>query len=117
MKIRLVTVTGSRTNTLYHMLKHYAHLVHEMYVVVYEWEGFSTYDEVLEITKQFSNATIVRRATKEKYNWEYVTELYNEAKLIHPNDWWIVCDDDEFHSYSKPLYEIIMNCEINTSPK
>jgi hypothetical protein len=113
MKLRLVTVTGSRTNTLYHMLKHYAHLVHEMYVVVYEWEGFSTYDAVLEITKQFSNATIVRRETKEKYNWEYVTELYNEAKLIHPNDWWIVCDDDEFHSYSKPLYEIIMNCEIN----
>jgi ABC-type branched-subunit amino acid transport system ATPase component len=45
-KLRLVTVTGSRTTTLYHMLKHYAHLVDEMCVVVYEWEGSSTYDEV-----------------------------------------------------------------------
>jgi len=46
MKLRLVTITGSRTNTLYHMLKHYAHLVDEICVVVYEWEGVSTYDDV-----------------------------------------------------------------------
>ena len=36
-KIRLVTVTGSRTDTLWHMLNHYKDLVDEMYVVVYEW--------------------------------------------------------------------------------
>ena len=48
-KIRLVTVTGSRTDTLWHMLNHYKDLVDEMYVVVYEWEGSSTYNEVLKI--------------------------------------------------------------------
>ena len=42
--IRLVTVTGSRTNTLWHMLNHYKNIVDEMCVVVYEWEGFSTFD-------------------------------------------------------------------------
>ncbi len=45
-KIRLVTVTGSRTNTLWHMLSHYTDIVHEIFVVVYEWEGFSTYNSV-----------------------------------------------------------------------
>ena len=40
-KIRLVTVTGSRTNTLWHMLNHYKYLVDEIYVVVYEWDNFS----------------------------------------------------------------------------
>ena len=112
-KIRLVTVTGSRTNTLSHMLKHYTNLVDEIHVVVYEWEGFSTYDSVQEIVSKYSNAKIVRREVKEKFNWEYVTQLYNETKLTYPNDWWVVSDDDEFHSYSKPLKEIITNCEIN----
>ena len=82
------------------MLNHYKDLVDEMCIVVYEWEGFSTYDSVKEIVSKFSNAKIVRRETKEKYNWEYVTQLYNETKLMFPNDWWIVSDDDEFHVYS-----------------
>ena len=112
-KLRLVTITGSRTNTLYHMLKHYSHLVDEMHVVVYEWEEFSTYDSVLEIVSKFPNAKIVRRETKEKFNWEYVTQLYNETKSKHPNDWWIIADDDEFHSYSKPLFQIIADCDKN----
>jgi hypothetical protein len=111
--IRLVTVTGSRTNTLWHMLNHYKNIVDEMCVVVYEWEGFSTFDEVSKIVKQFPNAKIVNRAIKEKFNWEYVTQLYNETKLSHPNDWWIVSDDDEFHVYSKPVEQIILDCERN----
>jgi hypothetical protein len=45
-KIRLVTVTGSRVETLWHMLNHYKDLVDEMYVVVYEWEGKNIYNEV-----------------------------------------------------------------------
>ena len=112
-KKRLVTVTGSRTNTLPHMLSHYTDIVDEIYVVVYEWENFSTYDSVEEIVSKFPNAKIVRRETKEKYNWEYVTQLYNETKLMHPNDWWIVSDDDEFHVYSHDLDEIIEDCEAN----
>ena len=113
MKLRLVTVTGSRTNTLYHMLKHYAHLVDEMCVVVYEWEGVSTYDDVSKIVNQFGNAKIVYREIAEKFNWEKVTQLYNKIKSEYPNDWWVVSDDDELHSYSKPLYEILSDCDTN----
>jgi hypothetical protein len=112
-KLRLVTVTGSRVDTLWHMLNHYKDLVDEMYVVVYEWEGFSLFNQVSEITKEFENAHIIERVTKEKFNWEYVTQLYNETKMLHPNDWWIVSDDDEFHIYSKPLKEIISACDRN----
>lgn len=112
-KIRLVTVTGSRTNTLSHMLSHYTNMVDEIYVVVYEWDNFSTYDSVEEIVSKFPNAKIVRREIREKYNWEYVTQLYNETKLMHPEDWWVVSDDDEFHLYSKDLKEIVNDCDKN----
>jgi hypothetical protein len=111
--IRLVTVTGSRTNTLWHMLSYYKDRVDEIYIVVYEWDGFSTYDDVLAITKQFPNVHIVDRVVAEKYNWEMVTALYNKTKMLHPNDWWVVADDDEFHKYSKDLYEIVSDCDKN----
>ena len=109
--IRLVTVTGSRTNTLKHMLNHYKTMVDEMYIVVYEWDGFSTYDEVCEIVKEFPTAQIIKRATKEKFNWEYVTYLYNQTKMLFPNDWWIVADDDELQIYSKVISDIIKICD------
>jgi hypothetical protein len=95
------------------MLKHYAHLVDEICVVVYEWEGVSTYDDVSKIVNQFGNAKIVYREIAEKFNWEKVTQLYNKIKSEYPNDWWVVSDDDELHSYSKPLYEILSDCDIN----
>jgi hypothetical protein len=113
MKLRLVTVTGSRTNTLRHMLNHYKNLVDEMFVVVYEWDGESTYDKVKEIVDEFPTAIIVKRYRSQKYNWEKVTKLYNDTKKLFPNDWWIVSDDDEFHIYSQDLNKIISDCEWN----
>jgi hypothetical protein len=110
---RLVTVTGSRTSTLKHMLNHYKDLVDEMYIVVYEWEGKSLYESVNDIVSEFPTAKIVKRVYKEKFNWEYVTKLYNEIKMMYPDDWWIVSDDDEFHVYSKDLNTIIEECESN----
>lgn len=95
------------------MLNHYTKLVDEIYVVVYEWDNFSTYNSVQEIVSKFSNVKIIRRETKEKYNWEYVTQLYNETKSMHPDDWWVVSDDDEFHVYSKNLRQIINECDGN----
>jgi hypothetical protein len=112
-KLRLVTVTGSRTNTLFHMLKHYTHLVDEMCIIVYEWEGVSTYDAVKQIVDKFANAKIVHREIAEKFNWEKVTQLYNKIKYQHPNDWWVISDDDEFHVYSDSLKSIISNCDVN----
>ena len=111
--IRLVTVTGSRTHTLRHMLNHYKDLVDEIYVVVYEWSDIKTYDLVAAIVSEFPTAKIVDRIVAEKYNWEKVTELYNKTKSLYPNDWWVVADDDEFHIYSKPLEKIISDCEWN----
>jgi hypothetical protein len=111
--IRLVTVTGSRTTTLKHMLNHYKDMVDEMCIVVYDWEEQSNLLEVQNIVSEFRNAKIVKTVIEEKYNWEKVTQLYNEVKSTYPNDWWVISDDDEFHSYSYSLKSIIGACDMN----
>ena len=112
-KTRLVTVTGSRTLTLWHMLNHYKNMVDEMYVGVYEWDGTNILKEVGRILENFPTAKIVKVEKREKFNWEVVTQLYNEIKLMHPDDWWVVSDDDEFHVYQMPLPFMIEDCEEN----
>jgi hypothetical protein len=111
--IRLVTVTGSRTTTLKHMLNHYKDMVDEMHIVVYDWEEKSNLSEVQTIVSEFPNAKIVKVVVEELYNWEKVTKLYNEVKSTHPNDWWVISDDDEFHVYPDSLRSIISNCDAN----
>jgi hypothetical protein len=84
-----------------------------MYVVVYEWEGINILSEVGKILENFPTAKVVKVEKREKFNWEVVTSLYNETKMLHPDDWWVVSDDDEFHIYPMPLPFLIEDCEEN----
>jgi hypothetical protein len=108
-KINLVTVVGHNITMLSHMLNHYKDIVDDVYVVVYRQ---SENDNILkEITDLGITPYMV--VTEPKFNWERVTDLYNQVKSTKPNEWWIVSDDDEFHIYPKPLKEMISECEEN----
>ena len=91
------------------MLKHYKDIVDEIYVVVYRQHEL---DGILEdvINLGIKPYKIV---TEPKFNWERVTQLYNEVKQTKPDEWWVVSDDDEFHIYPKPIRELIDECEEN----
>ncbi len=92
-----------------HMLKHYKNIVDETYVVVYRQH------ENDDILNQIETLGIkpYKVVTEPKFNWERVTELYNEVKSTKPNEWWIVSDDDEFHIYPKDIREMISECDEN----
>lgn len=105
--INLVTVVGENTHILPHMLKHYEDIVDEIYVIVYRQ---SERDDILEKVEELG-ITPYRVVTEPKYNWNRVTELYNETKRTKPNDWWIVSDDDELQVYPEPVENIIETCE------
>ena len=105
--LNLVTVVGTNTHLLPHMLKYYEDKVDKMYVCVYKQDQNDT------IEKQIRDLGIepFMVFTDSKYNWDRVTEIYNSVKETKPNDWWLIADDDEFHSYSYDIEEIIKDCE------
>ena len=105
----LVTVVGENTHILPHMLKHYEGKVDKTYVVVYRQ---SEDDDILEQIEELG-ITPYKVITESKYNWNRVTDLYNETKRTKPNDWWIVSDDDELQVYPFPIEDIIDKCERN----
>jgi|TARA_B110000908_G_C10261887_1_gene459919 hypothetical protein len=107
MKPNLVTVVGKNTHMLPHMLQHYKDIVDNVYVVVYR---HSEDDGILEEIEALGIKPY-KVVTAPKYNWEKVTELYNEVKLTKPDEWWIVSDDDELQVYPRPVEDIINECE------
>ena len=108
-KVNLVTVVGHNITMLPHMLEHYKNIVDEIYVVVYrQHENDGILDEIKSL-----GITPHKVVTEEKFNWERVTQLYNEVKRTKPQEWWVVSDDDEFHVYPKPIREMISDCEEN----
>ncbi len=112
-KVRLVTVTGARVDTLEYMINHYWELVDEIHIAVYVVKD-NQYESVKEITDRYSEKIFLyKHDDDQEYNWETVTALYNEIKSKYPNDWWIISDDDEFHIYSKSLKEILNDCDEN----
>ena len=103
----LVTVVGRNTHILPHMLKHYEGKVDKNYVVVYRQ---SKDDSILEEIEELG-ITPYKVVTESKFNWEKVTDLYNEVKRTKPNDWWIVSDDDELQVYPRSIEDIVHKCD------
>lgn len=109
-KINLVTVVGHNITMLPHMINHYKDIVDEIHVIVYTQ---SVYDNIVDEIKKLNIVPIKLIVVEPKFNWEKVTELYNEMKQTKPDEWWVVSDDDEFHIYPKDIREMITECENN----
>jgi hypothetical protein len=107
--LNLVTVVGRNTHILPHMLKHYRDKVDKIYVVAYR---YSENDTILSELEEL-DIQPYKVFTDVKFNWNRVTEIYNQIKLEKPNDWWIVSDDDELQVYPTDLEYLIKNCERN----
>ena len=109
--MNLVTVCGHNTTMLYHMIKHYEPIVDNFFVIIY---SHHRYDPVIERARNILDKFNLKpfKIVEEKpFNWERVTYHYNETTSLKPDDWWIVADDDELQIYSKPITDIVDECE------
>ncbi len=111
--MNLVTVCGHNTTMLYHMLQHYNPIVDNFYVNIYaNYENDPIIEEATSICSELGIEPH-KVWIEEPFNWDKVTEIYNETISLKPDDWWIVADDDELQVYSKPIQDIIDECEEN----
>lgn len=114
-KIRLLSVIGHGSNLLKHYIEHYKSYVDEIFLVVYESEkSDNLFLEVQSVVDEYDGVSIVEVINYRKYDWEYVTFLYNKVKNKYPNDWWVIADIDELHLYpNNDLRELIKQSDNN----
>jgi len=112
--IRLVTVIGHGSNLIPHFINHYETKVDEINMVVYVSDvNPNLEEEVYSKVNNHPKVKIVSIVKDRVFDWNRVTELYNQTKNLYPNDWWVVADIDEFHLYSDSLLQIIHTCNKN----
>jgi hypothetical protein len=112
--IRLVTVIGHGSNLIPHFINHYETKVDEINMVIYVSDvNPNLEEEVYSKVNNHPKVKIVSIIKDRVFDWNRVTELYNQTKNLYPNDWWVVADIDEFHLYSDSLLQIIHTCIRN----
>jgi hypothetical protein len=113
--IRLVTVIGHGINLLPHFLNHYQKYVDEIQIVCYNSDLHPTVsEEVRNVISKYENVKVVKEVYHRNFDWQKVTDLYNEVKLTRKNDWWVVADIDEFHLYpNDDLQTLVEDCDEN----
>ena len=108
-KLNLVTVVGHNATVLPHMIDYYKDMVDDIHVVVHREDPM---DGILErVINLGIKPTLVVTEPKSQFNWVRVTELYHQVRMMKPDEWWIVSDDDEMHVYPKPIRELIDECD------
>lgn len=112
--IKLLTVIGHGIELLPHFIQHYRGDVDEINIIVYSSQKYPDLeDDVKMVIKSYPTVKIIHSENWREFDWEHVTFLYNYYKKQNPEDWWVVADIDEFQIYSKPIREIVEDCEKN----
>lgn len=114
--IRLATVIGHGMELLPHFIKHYSQYVDEIHLVIYRTERDTTLSEFIKDTASQYNGRIkiYKEVRYRAFDWQKVTDLYNEITSQYPNDWWVIADIDEFHLYPDDnIYELLHQCNEN----
>lgn len=120
-KINLVTVVGDfhKDLTLTQMIKHYSGMVDEIYINYYNTSGTDIdTEDVLDALKDLLNIVeldlltikLIVRNGRGKYDWQEVTNIYNETTSMNPDRYWIIADCDEFQYWPMDPREIAAEC-------
>lgn len=111
-ELRLASVVGGYVKFLPHLIEHYKKLG----VINFDFalHGLTLNDPNMIEAKNILNEQGIT-PVKEVYGpWhEWLNPLlYRELMMRYPENWFIVCDQDEFQLFSHSVFEIIQYCEV-----
>ena len=107
--IHLHTLVGGRVTTLRPMLEHYRSIGVQSFLVNVHLT--STEDPLLDEVQAITNDFGVPIASVVYGNWqELIIQTYAKSRNLYPNDWHILADQDEFHTFPYALPELEDRC-------
>jgi hypothetical protein len=110
MNIHLVTVAGAYVKALPFMLEHYRSLGVESFFVNthLSHDADPVREEVEAITRKFGCGV----ASVTVGDWQQVQQgLYARQRELHPDDWFVLADQDELQVYPDLLREVLNECD------
>ena len=83
----------------------------DIYVIVYSLGEHDPIKERVQSIVDDFGCGVYRTVAAERFDPAFATQLYNEAMMERPDEWWIIADPDEFHLYFDDVRAIIDKSE------
>lgn len=110
--IKLISVVGHGVSLLPHFIEHYYNIVDEINFVVYESDLHPELQrEIRRAIRGKEKAKIVKTVYDRVFDWNRVTDLYNEQIKKPGSSWYMIADVDEFHVYPEYPNYIVSDCD------
>jgi len=106
MAIHVTTAVGGYVKVLPHMLRHYRALGVESFFV--HVNLLDDNDPILDKVRAVCEVTSVSVGGR---LWRGNPDVHRAVMARHPDDWFIVADQDELQEYPRPLHEILELCD------
>ena len=110
--IKLISVIGHGVPLIPHFINHYYNMVDEINFVVYESDLHPDLKrEVRSAIRDKEKVKIVKTVYDRIFDWNRVTDLYNEQIKKSGSNWYMIADIDEFHVYPESPNYMVSDCE------
>jgi hypothetical protein len=110
MRIHLVTLIGSHVDVLPHMLEHYRAEGVELFSVNVHLAHDD--DRVLDDVRSVTVRAGIDIESVYVGNWQaYETSAWLASMRMHPDDWWVLADQDELQLYPDALPSLLAYCD------
>lgn len=110
--IKVICVIGHGVSLLPHFIEHYYNMADEINFVVYESDLHPKLQrEVKRAVRGKEKAKIVKTVYDRVFDWNRVTDLYNEQIKKPGSSWYMIADVDEFHVYPEYPNYIVSDCD------
>ncbi len=110
--IKLISIIGHGVPLIPHFINHYYNMVDEINFVVYESDLHPDLKrEVRRSIRGKEKVKIVKTVYDRIFDWNRVTDLYNEQIKKSRNNWYMIADIDEFHVYPESPNYMVSDCE------
>ena len=110
--IKLISIIGHGVPLIPHFINHYYNMVDEINFVVYESDLHPDLKrEVRSSIRGKEKVKIVKTVYDRIFDWNRVTDLYNEQIKKSRNNWYMIADIDEFHVYPESPNYMVSDCE------
>lgn len=110
--IKLISIIGHGVSLLPHFIEHYYNMVDEINFVVYESDLHPKLQrDVKRAIRGKEKAKIVKTVYDRIFDWNRVTDLYNEQIKKSVSYWYMIADIDEFQIYPESPNYIVSDCD------
>ena len=113
-KVYISTVATLDVEVFYHWLDYYSDMVDDFFITLWGDSTEIDFDDIISVMREFGLSHFNDYRDIDVFNEDFKTKIFNDTIALHPDEWWIPVDCDEFINFENGVKsEIQYNIDNN----